>query len=190
MKKPSFLATTEDRAGHLRELSHHIRSLDWTNASLRDVEHEIPELELAMSVYQRLNGEGGDAPDPDEAGAQDFRSLAETRVSHLRQLSVHLRALEWDHAALTEVEKEIPELELAMAVYRRLTGEADGIAARPPKPPAATGKSRAAAPPEPVPAPSFSQFALTHLDPVAASEATDRPLETVSTDPNGVKDPH
>ncbi len=189
MKKPSFLAASEDRAGHLRELSHHIRSLDWTNASLRDVEHEIPELELAMSVYQRINGEGGDSPEPDVAGAQDFRSLAETRVSHLRQLSVHLRALEWDHASLTEVEKEIPELELATAVYRRLTGEADGIAARPAKAPAA-GKSRPAAPPEPVPAPSFSQFALTHLDPVAASEATDRPLETVSADPNGVKDTH
>jgi hypothetical protein len=188
MKKPSFLATSEDRAGHLREISHHIRSLDWTNASLRDVEHEIPELELAMSVYQRLNGEGGDAAEPEEAGAQDFRSLAETRVIHLRQLSVHLRALEWDHAALTEVEKEIPELELAMAVYRRLTGEADGIAARPPKPPASAGKTRAVTPPEPVPAPSFSQFALTHLDPVATGEATDRPLETAAADPNGAKE--
>jgi len=60
MKHNSFLGTAETRAGHLRELSQHIRSLEWTNASLREVEHEIPELELAMAVYRRLNAEGSD----------------------------------------------------------------------------------------------------------------------------------
>jgi hypothetical protein len=189
MKNTSFLGTAETRADHLRELSHHLHSLEWTNASLREVEHEIPELELAMAVYRRLSVEGGDAPDGDAAGAQAFLSVAETRAVHLRQLSHHMHSLEWVHASLTEVENEIPELELAMAVYRRLIGD-DDATARPAKAASAAAKARPATPeedaPEAGPAPSFSQFALTHLDPSAGEkDDADRALETAAKDVSG-----
>jgi hypothetical protein len=185
MNNSAFLATAETRAAHLRELSHHLRSLDWTNASRREVEHEIPELELAMAVYRRLNSEGGTLED----GAQAFLTIAEVRADHLREVSHNMHALEWVHASLTEVENEIPELELTMAVYRRLTGESDDAGRATPKQAAPAPKARAAAPaaapapaekeqPEPEadaetgPAPSFSQFAMAHLDPSAeAAEA-------------------
>jgi hypothetical protein len=175
MNNSSFLDTAETRATHLRELSHHLRALEWTNAARREVEHEIPELELAMAVYRRLNSEGGSLED----GAKAFLSVADARAEHLRQVSHNMHALDWVHASLTEVENEIPELELALAVYRRLSGEADEAGARP------TAKSAAPAPKarptaaspreedeaETGPAPSFSQFAMAHLDPGA--EAAD-----------------
>jgi hypothetical protein len=174
MNNFSFLDTGETRAAHLRELSHHLRSLEWTNAARREVEHEIPELELAMAVYRRLNAEGGSLED----GAKAFLSVADSRAEHLRQVSHHMHALEWVHASLTEVENEIPELELAMAVYRRLSGDAADATPR------STAKSAAPAPKarptaaspseeeaETGPAPSFSQFAMAHLDP--AAEAAD-----------------
>ena len=183
MKHNSFLGTAETRAEHLRELSQHIRSLEWTNASLREVEHEIPELELAMAVYRRLNAEGSDTSEVETAGAKAFLSIAEARAVHLRQISHHMHSLEWVHASLTEVENEIPELELAMAVYRRLTGETDDSTTRPTTAPAATAKPRSEAREDdaPGPPPSFAQFAVTHLDPAGSENAgADRPLETVS----------
>jgi hypothetical protein len=182
MNNSAFLDTAETRAVHLRELSHHLRSLEWTNAARREVEHEIPELELAMAVYRRLNSEGGTLED----GAKAFLTVAEDRADHLRQVSHHMHSLEWVHASLTEIENEIPELELTMAVYRRLTGESEehgrattkaGATAAPkarpaaPAPPAPqTDKAEADA--ESGPAPSFSQFAMAHLDPATdAAEA-------------------
>ncbi len=182
MNNSAFLDTAETRAAHLRELSHHLRSLDWTNAARREVEHEIPELELAMAVYRRLNTDGGTLDD----GAQAFLTIAEVRADHLREVSHHMHALEWVHASLTEVENEIPELELTMAVYRRLTGEGQDSGRTASKATAPTTKARAGAtPPEPpasetdkpepdaetAPAPSFSQFALAHLEP--ATETAD-----------------
>ena len=180
MNNSSFLDTAETRAAHLRELSHHLRSLEWTNAARREVEHEIPELELAMAVYRRLNSDGGALED----GAKAFLTVADVRADHLRQVSHHMHALEWVHASLTEVENEIPELELAMAVYRRLTGESEESGRATAKAPAPAPKARAtaAAPSAPEtrsgrgrrrvgPAPSFSQFAMAHLDP--ATEAAD-----------------
>jgi hypothetical protein len=179
MNTSSFLDTAETRAAHLRELSHHLRSLEWTNAARREVEHEIPELELAMAVYRRLNSDGGNLED----GAKAFLTVAEVRADHLRQVSHHMHALEWVHASLTEVENEIPELELTMAVYRRLTGESEdhGRATAKASAPAPKARATAAAPPAPEsgpaesddsgPAPSFSQFAMAHLDP--ASEDAD-----------------
>jgi hypothetical protein len=181
MNNSAFLDTAETRAAHLRELSHHLRSLEWTNASRREVEHEIPELELAMAVYRRLNSESGTLED----GAKAFLTVAEVRADLLRQVSHHMHGLEWVHASLTEVENEIPELELTMAVYRRLTGEGEEHGRASAKPSASSPKSRPTAPaaePEPekdgaepdadsAPAPSFTQFAMAHLDP--ATEAAE-----------------
>ena len=176
----SFLDIAETRAAHLRELSHHLRSLEWTNASRREVEHEIPELELAMAVYRRLNSEAGALED----GAKAFLNVADARAEHLRQISHNMHALEWVHASLTEVENEIPELELAMAVYRRLSGDTDSPATRSEAKSAAPApKARPTAPRSPReedeaeaesgPAPSFSQFAMAHLDP--ATETGESP---------------
>ncbi|HSP65742.1 MAG TPA: hypothetical protein VLO10_06090 [Candidatus Deferrimicrobium sp.] len=180
MNTTPFLDTAETRAAHLRELSHHLRSLEWTNAARREVEHEIPELELAMAVYRRLNSDGGALED----GAQAFLTIAEVRADHLRQVSHHMHALEWVHASLTEVENEIPELELTMAVYRRLSGEGgeQNRATANKSAPAPRARPAAPAPPaedtaetetdaESGPAPSFSQFAMAHLDP--ASDAAE-----------------
>jgi hypothetical protein len=178
MNNSSFLDTAETRAAHLRELSHHLRSLEWTNAARREVEHEIPELELAMAVYRRLNSDGGTLED----GAMAFLNVADARAEHLRQVSHHMHSLEWVHASLTEVENEIPELELAMTVYRRLSGEVEEAGARSAAKsaaPASKARPTAARSPreedegeaESGPAPSFSQFAMAHLDP--APEAPD-----------------
>ena len=182
MKTTSFLDIAETRAAHLRELSHHLRSLEWTNASRREVENEIPELELAMAVYRRLNAEGDTLEDM--PGAQAFLTVADVRAEHLRRVSHHMHALEWVHASRAEVENEIPELELAMAVYRRLSGDPDAVPARssskshgsPSHSSTPASKPRATAPrptreeeddedgAEDAPAPSFSQFAMAHLD--------------------------
>jgi hypothetical protein len=178
MSNTPFLDTAETRAAHLRELSHHLRSLEWTNAARREVEHEIPELELAMAVYRRLNAEGGSL----EEGARAFLGVAESRADHLRQVSSHMRSLEWVHASLTEVENEIPELELAMAVYRRLTGESEdhgrttarsapASKARPTAPRSPREEDEAEAEADSAPAPSFSQFAVAHLATADKAEA-------------------
>ena len=46
MNTASFLDTAETRATHLRELSISLRALEWTNAVRRDIDHEIPEIEV------------------------------------------------------------------------------------------------------------------------------------------------
>jgi hypothetical protein len=135
-----------------------------------------------------------------------FLGLAETRVAHLRQLSHHLRALEWDTASLAEVEREIPELDSAMAVYRRLhsvpsgTDEADAAPARgaatsaPAAKPAAKarpaarrpaarrGATRRRASADP---PSFKEFALKHLD-ALNPDAAEGSVDAAAT-ANGVR---
>jgi hypothetical protein len=184
MKTSSFLGTAEARADHLRELSHHLRSLDWTSASLGEAEHEIPELELAITVYRRLSPEGADtstAGDPDV-----FLNTAESRVEHLRQLGDHMRALDWVQASLTEVENEIPELEVAITVYRRLTGETDSGLRSSATADSTPGKRSGARSPRDDEeaqtdfAPSFSQFAVQHLE-------LAKPAAETTADPNGTQ---
>jgi hypothetical protein len=185
MKTSSFLGTAEARADHLRELSHHLRSLDWTSASLGEAEHEIPELELAITVYRRLSPEGADTSaggDPDV-----FLNTAEGRVEHLRQLGDHMRALDWVQASLTEVENEIPELEVAITVYRRLTGETDSglrssanADAGPPEKRSGARSPREDEDAQTDFAPSFSQFAVQHLE-------LAKPAAETAADPNGTQ---
>jgi hypothetical protein len=171
----SFLGTAEARAEHLRELSHHVRSLNLASASQRDAEGEIPELETAMTVYRRLSPKGDGAF---ETEPQAFLSLAEDRCGHLQKVTEHLQALGRAEAQLSEIEAEIPELELAITVYHRLTDEAETTEE--------TDDSRSAAlaapftfsvnhgvirpeadleEPEAPAGSSFSQFAKRHLDP-------------------------
>ena len=185
MKNPSFLSTAETRAAHLTELSHHVRSLDWTDATLREVEHEIPELEMAMAVYRRLSAETENI----DGGATDFLTIAEERVEHLSQVAHHMRSLERVHASVIEVENEIPEIEVAIAVYRRLMGQpGDAVAATTADTPPATeirAVPVADSPPQSPPVPCFSQFALTHLDAAGENGEGDHTLETVAPEPNG-----
>lgn len=156
MSSESFLVIAETRADHLRRLSQHERALEWVTASLSEVESEIPDLELAMAVYRRLN--------PNAAGgAAAFLDTAGVRADHLRQLSAHMRALNWVNAPLNDVEAEIPDLEKAMSVYRRLMPEESGEVVA-----SGTGsrgrgaKSHdAESPAEP---PSFKEYALQHAD--------------------------
>lgn len=120
MKNFSFLGTAEARADHLRELSTQLRALDMTTASLSEAEHEIPELELALTVFNRLAPGGGEATDPD-----GFVTAAESRAEHLRNLSHHMRSLDMTRASATEVDGEVAELDIAMTVFRRITGASD-----------------------------------------------------------------
>src|SRR5579863_4313989 len=50
-----------------------------------------------------------------------FLSAAETRAAHLREIDAHMSALGMREVRLADVQREIPELEAAMAVYRRLS---------------------------------------------------------------------
>jgi hypothetical protein len=187
MKNPSFLSTAETRAAHLTELSHHVRSLGWTDATLREVEHEIPELEMAMAVYRRLSTE----TERVDGGATDFLTIAEDRVEHLSQVAHHMRSLERVHASVIEVDNEIPEIEVAIAVYRRLMADpGDAAVATPadaaPDYAAARGVPAEDAAPEAPPVPCFSQFALTHLDAAGNENGDgDHPRDTVAQEPNG-----
>ncbi len=183
MTTTSFLTRAGARVDQLRELSRLLRSLNWTSATLPDAEHEIPELEVAMTVYRRLNPEGADAADGGDA--QAFLSLAESRADHLRQLSQHMHSLDSVHSSLTEIENEIPELELTMTVYRRLTGETDeprsaAAAAVPAKARAGAGSGWEDEETDAAPVPSFSQFAIQRLDPSGPPPAAD-----AGTDQNG-----
>jgi hypothetical protein len=207
MNTASFLDTAETRATHLRELSNSLRALEWTNAVRRDIDHEIPEIEVAMAVYRRLSAEGYK---PDDAlGAWEFLADADSRADHLRQASHHMHSLDWVHASLIEVEHEIPDLELAMAVYRRLSAEANERKEKSgPKSPAASttpvpvpapvpvfplpmqvvpASPAAEVEPETVPASSFRQFVMNQSDTAAVETADEeRPLETASsTNVNG-----
>jgi hypothetical protein len=202
MNTASFLDTAETRATHLRELSNSLRALEWTNAVRRDIDHEIPEIEVAMAVYRRLSAEGY-RPD-DALGAWEFLADADSRADHLRQASHHMHSLDWVHASLIEVEHEIPDLELAMAVYRRLSAEAaerkqqsaakspagaaTAVPVSVPVPvfplPMQTNPSSPGADieTETVPASSLRQFVMAQSD----SADEERPLETASsTDANG-----
>ena len=120
MKNFSFLGTAEARADHLRELSTQLHALDMTSASLSEAEHEIPELELALSVFNRLAPGDGSTSDP-----EGFVEAAETRAERLRSLSHHMRSLDLTRAAASDVDGEVAELDIAMTVFRRLTGHAD-----------------------------------------------------------------
>ncbi len=130
-----------------------------------------------------------------------FLGLAETRAAHLRQLSHHMRSLEWETASLADVEREIPELELAMAVYRRLhstpaaeasaepaTAAVSATKARAKAPAAAKARSTARRPAARRPGarrssaeadpPSFKEFALKHLDALTKEVGVDSPDAT------------
>jgi hypothetical protein len=164
MSTDSFLSIAETRADHLRQLSQHERALEWVNASLTEVESEIPELELAMAVYRRLNPA---APDMvGSSGQPAFLEIAGVRADHLRQLSHHMRSLDWVTGPLHEIEHEIPELDMAMAVYRRLIPDAADSGSR------SSGRgsrsSGARASQEPAQGegdpPSFREYAMQHLD--------------------------
>lgn len=114
-----------------------------------------------------------------------FLTTAQTRLAHLRALDQHLTALELATVALADVRREIPELEAAMAVYRRLSDEAATTAngatpattqpraARPaPGPKSAKSTRRVRRPRRAAEPPSFKEFALTHSLPhVAPPEA-------------------
>ena len=162
MTTNSFLVIAETRADHLRQLSQHERALEWVNASLAEVESEIPDLELAMAVYRRLNPSPADTAG---SGQPAFLGIAGVRADHLRQLSHHMRALNWVSAPLAEIEAEIPDLEKAMAVYRRLVPEDSGQGSASSRSSSSRGRSGAredeGAPP------SFKEYALQHLDSVA-----------------------
>jgi hypothetical protein len=163
MAGDSFLVVAEARADQLRQLCEHERALEWVTASLSEVESEIPELELAMAVYRRLNP---DAADHAASGDPTFLDTAGVRADHLRQLSANMRSLNWVNAPLSEIEAEIPDLEQAMAVFRRLMPEAAdegvGAGAR-----ARSGRSRGSD--EGNDPPSFKEYALQHLDTVAGA---------------------
>jgi hypothetical protein len=205
MNTASFLDTAETRATHLRELSNSLRALEWTNAVRRDIDNEIPEIEVAMAVYRRLSAEGYKADDA--LGAWEFLADANDRADYLRQASHHMHSLDWVHASLIEVEHEIPDLDLAISVYRRLGAEANErnarSAAKSPAAPATQvpvpGPVAVAVPvfpvpmqvnpPSPaadvetesVPVSSFRQFVMTQTDPAAVATAdAERPLETAS----------
>ncbi|HEY7927264.1 MAG: hypothetical protein ACHQ06_02750 [Candidatus Dormibacteria bacterium] len=179
MSNDSFLVIAETRADHLRQLSQHERALEWVSAALSEVESEIPDLELAMAVYRRLNPNAGDQGGPSQPA---FLGIAGVRADHLRQLSHHMRSLNWVHAPLSEIEAEIPDLEKAMSVYRRLIPEEASLGlsgtrsttAPPSSPPEATssrgrsGGSRGSRDAEDSgDPPSFKEYALQHLDSVA-----------------------
>jgi hypothetical protein len=208
MNTASFLDTAETRATHLRELSNSLRALEWTNAVRRDIDNEIPEIEVAMGVYRRLSAEG--YKPEDALGAWEFLADADDRVDHLRQASHHMHSLDWVHASLIEVEHEIPDLERAMSVYRRLSAEAsDRKVKSAAKSPAASAAQVPVPDPVPVPAPvfpvpvsvqgdppspsadvetdsvpasSFRQFVMNQSDTAAVETAdAERPLETASS---------
>ena len=109
-----------------------------------------------------------------------FLTVAESRAAHLRQLSLHMTALALDTVALADVQREIPELEAAMSVYRRLSSSRDatanGASPTTTRPRAAkpapgtlppTGTRRSRRPRRGDEPPSFKEFALTHLDSLA-----------------------
>jgi hypothetical protein len=161
MSTDSFLVIAATRLDHLRQLSQHERDLEWVTASLSEVENEIPELELAIAVYQRLNP---DTADQEGAGQPAFLGIAGERADHLRELSSNMRSLNWVTAPLSEIEAEILDLEKALSVYRRLVpeeaGDVVGAGAR--------GQSGTSPGSDEIgDPPSFREYALQHLESVA-----------------------
>jgi hypothetical protein len=200
MNIASFLDTAETRATHLRELSNSLRALEWTNAVRRDIDREVPEIEVAVAVYRRLSTEG--YKQDEGLGAWEFLAEADARVEHLRQASHHMHSLGWVHASLIEVDHEIPDLELAISVYRRMSAEADARFAQPAvESPAASATQvpvsdapsvpdqAPVAPLSPAadaqidspPASGFRRFVMTHRDAAAVETAgADQSLDTAS----------
>lgn len=120
----------------------------------------------------------------------ELTGTIESRALHLRELSHHMQALELTTASLADVNAEAVELELAVTVYRRFAGDSGDV----PTPSGATGAgtdgsaSKDGAHGDP--APTFSQFALTHLsapDGEAADGDGEQPEETVSEEDNGTR---
>jgi hypothetical protein len=165
MTTNSFVEIAETRAEHLRQLSQHERALEWINASLAEVESEIPDLELAMAVYRRLNPSPADTAG---SGQPAFLGIAGVRADHLRQLSHHMRALNWVSAPLAEIETEIPDLEKAMSVYRRLVpgdgGETTSSSSNSSSRSSRSRSTASEAPDQASSPPSFKEYALQHLD--------------------------
>jgi hypothetical protein len=167
MTTNNFVEIAETRADHLRQLSQHERALEWINASLAEVESEIPDLELAMAVYRRLNPSPADVAG---SGQPAFLGIAGVRADHLRQLSHHMRALNWVSAPLAEIETEIPDLEKALAVYRRLVpgeGGSESTSSSSSSGSSRSSRSRSTASDtseEAASPPSFKEYALQHLD--------------------------
>ena len=96
-----------------------------------------------------------------------FLETAKTRADHLRQISAHMHALDWVTASLHDVEGEIPELEAAMAVYRRLESSPTGPSPAAPRRSTSASRSSSRRPAarrasKPA-APSFKDFARQHL---------------------------
>lgn len=190
MKNAPFLGIAETRAEHLRELSRHERSLGLVDSSLAEIENEIPELELAMTVYRRLNP---GLADSSATGQPAFLGIASSRTDHLRQLSQHMRALDLVSAPLSDVEAEIPQLDNAMAVYRRLMGDETTHADAGTAPQAETVSpelletprvSRGPGVSEP---PTFREYALRHREAAAAEPDEDRDSRPEPTAANGAQ---
>jgi hypothetical protein len=121
----------------------------------------------------------------------ELTGTIESRAAHLRELSHHMQALELTTASLTDVDAEAVELEMAVTVYRRFAGESGDV----PTPSGATGIGTDGSAPkdgahQSDPAPTFSQFALTHLS-TPEGEASDgdgdQPEQTASQEDNGAR---
>jgi hypothetical protein len=121
----------------------------------------------------------------------ELTGTIESRAVHLRAVSHHMQALELTTASLADVTSEAVELELAISVYRRFAGESGDV----PTPSGATAAGTQGSAPkggahQSDPAPTFSQFALTHLstpEGEAADGDGDQPEETASQEDNGTR---
>jgi hypothetical protein len=121
----------------------------------------------------------------------ELTGTIESRAVHLRELSHHMQALELTNASLADVQTEAVELELAVSVYRRFAGEPGDVATSDATTAAgADGSAPKEGAHQSDPAPTFSQFALTHLstpEGEAADGDGDQPQETVSQEDNGTR---
>ena len=122
MTTPTFLGIAGARVDSLRQLSSQLHSLNWSSASLDEVEQEVPQLEVAMTVFRRLTAETAGRSKPGDP--EGFLGIAGSRAEQLRQVSHEMQSLDGVHASLPDIENEIPDLELSISVYSRLTGEA------------------------------------------------------------------
>jgi hypothetical protein len=121
----------------------------------------------------------------------DLTDTIESRAVHLRELSHHMQALELTTASLADVNNEAVQLEMAVSVYRRFAGESGDIATPSGTTAAgADGSTSKDGAHTSDPAPTFSQFALTHLstpEGEAADGDGDQPEETASQEDNGTR---
>jgi hypothetical protein len=120
----------------------------------------------------------------------ELTGTIESRAVHLRELSHHMLALELTTASLADVQTEAVQLEMAVSVYRRFAGEPGDVATRSDstKAAGADGSAPKDGAHESDPAPTFSQFALTHLStPEGEAADGDQPEETASQEENGTR---